>query len=493
MEELLYNDFLQFYSGLDFIKIKGWTDYDNLDGLLLSPSQLFTDQNITSRQTATISGRNTTIETITSNNGAFELSRITITSNPITIPIYNTTFNKNTNRIEKSSKTPGVDTYNTLIRYTINWSKLAQNLIFFNTNDSITEIKGDYLFTDSIKINDEPYFIQNFYFSTPISLRNYTSFTNVYSLNTTNTTLNEDRFSYCDSQYIGTEKFDRTSIVNPNNNITKENIESDINNIISRNVVYNSGYIGNSPKQDIGNTLDRIKDNSLRNFYTYGNNYNYLSADYKDFYNVENTENDQPYWYSTFKNWNTWDVGADRTVPLRNIAVGIDLNDTTFNSFYEAWDNLGDFNTINPFNNTITFNIKNKITPPNGQIQAMYCWTHPKEFRETTDWAYFFKVPYNYMLDYNGKETTGEQIFTHDIITSNYVIYDNSQFNPSINFTLVKNINLNVNAYDPNAYQQLETILDNIPYINLIGGSTTLLVLGILSLALILKIGHILK
>lgn len=486
MEELLYNDFLLFYSGYDFLKVKGWTNYDNFDSLLFTPTQLFTEQNITSQQTVTISGRTTNIDTITSNNGAFELSRITITSNPITIPTYSTKYDTTLNRILKSSTTPSVKAFNTLIRYTINWSKLAQNILFFNTSDTLTEIKGDFLFTDTIRVNGENYYIQNFYFTTPISIRNYTSFSNVYSLFNQGTGINEDRFSYCDSQFIGTERYDLVSIVNPNNEVTKENVETDINNIISRNVVYNSGYLNNSPKAPGVNTLDKIKLNSLRNFYTYGNNPNFLNGISKDFYSIEVDGSDQPYWHSTFKNWYNWTIGADRTVPLRYIGLGYGLNDINFNSFYEAWDNIGHYS-----DKTTTDMIKNGEKATGDKIYAMNYWTKPEDALNRYQ-KYTVQIPYNYMLDLDGTNTT--TIHTdHEIITSNYIIYTNSDFNPGIHFDVVDSTKVNVNAYDPEAYQQLETILNNIPYINLIGGSTTLLVLGILSLSLILKIGHILK
>ena len=160
------------------------------------------------------------------------------------------------------------------------------HFMFFNTSDSINELKGDYLFTDTITINNENYFICNFRINTPISLRNFTAFSNVYSLFPDAIAINEDRFSYCDSQLIGTERYDLMSIVNPNNEVNRENIESDINNIISRNVVYNTGYLQNTPKTTVPGILDQIKDLSLRNFYTYGNNPIYLSEPYKDFYNI---------------------------------------------------------------------------------------------------------------------------------------------------------------------------------------------------------------
>lgn len=485
MEEYLYSNLLTFYNGIDTIKVKGWTDYDNLTSLIYTPTQLFTETNITSKQTITLSGRSSKIETITSKNGAFEFSRITLTSNPITIPTYSTKFDTTNNRIVKTGTNYINKSFNTLIRYTINWSKLAQNIMFFNTSDSITELKGDYLFTDTMTINDEIYFISNFTINTPISLRNFTAFSNVYSLFPDAIAINEDRFSYCDSQFIGTERYDLMSIVNPNNEVNRNNIESDINNIISRNVVYNTGYLQNTPKTTVASRLDQIKDLSLRNFYTYGNNPIYLSEQYKDFYNIETTGNDQPHWNSTFKNWYDWTIGADRTLPLRNIGIGTQLNDVNFNSFYEAWENIGPIS-----DKTTSDMIYNGESPTQEKIFAIKYWTNPEQAYKSSN--ILVQIPYNYMLDLEGTNITTMHV-GHDIITSNYVMYNNSDFHPSITFNSVNNTNVNINAYDPNEYQALETILNNIPYINLIGGSTTLLVLGVLSLALILKVGHIIK
>lgn len=485
MEEYLYNNLLSFYSGIDTITVKGWTGYNNFKPLGFQVDDFFAENNLTSHQTITISGRSTDVKTITSKNGAFEWSLMTITSNPITIPTYITTFDTLNNRILKSSNNSNNIMYNVFLRYTINWSKLAQNIIFFNTSDNLTNIKGDYLFTDYLTIDNESYYVSNFFISATPRSTNISAFSNVYSLFPNGTGINEDRFSYCDSQFIGTERYDLTSIVNYNNEVNRENVETDINNIISRNAVFNYAYLDDAPK-NTGIVLDLIKESSLRNFYSFGNNYTFLSGMYKDFYNIEPTGSDQPHWHSTFKNWTEWTIGADRTAPLRNIAIGTGLNDITFNSFYEAWDNIG--GSLDRTTKELILN-GNSATPD--KISAINFWTNPNEYYKPT--IGILKFPYNYMLDLETTNISSMHI-GHEIITSNYCMFNNSaQSKPLIVLNKVDSNKLNVNAYDPEAYEQLETVLNNIPYINLIGGSTTLLVLGILSLSLILKIGHILK
>lgn len=487
MEEYLYNNLLAFYSGIETVKVRGWTNYDNLTPIGFSINNFFSDDNLTSEQNITISGRSTNIKTITSNNGAFEWSLITITSNPITLPTFTTSFNEANNRIVKSSGTTSTnETYNTFLRYTVNWSKLAQNIIFFNTSDNLTELKGDYLFCDTINFNGNTYYISHFILQCTVSSRSSACFTNVYSLFPEAIAINEDRFSYCDSQFIGTEKYDLMSIVNPNNEVNRENIESDINNVISRNAVYSYGYLENAPKNSFPSLIDGIKQNSLRNFYSFGNNYTFLSTEYKDFYNIQTTGSDQPHWYSTFKNWYDWTIGADRILPLRNIGMGTQLNDVNYNSFYDAWENIGPKS-----DKTTSDMIYNGESPTREKIFAINYWTNPEQDYNSPDM--FVQIPYNYMLNLTGSNVTTMHV-GHEIITSNYCFYNNaSQSLPRIVFNKVDNSKINVNAYDPNAYQQLESVLNNIPYINLIGGSTTLLVLGVLSLSLILKIGHILK
>lgn len=494
MKELLYNNLLTYYSGIEAVKVKGWTNYENFTALNFTIDNFFSDTNLTSNQNITIGGRSSNVKTITSNNGAFEWSLITITSNPISIPTYTTTFDTTLNRIVKSQgTTPTNFSYTTFLRYTINWSKLAQNIIFFNKSDNISKLKGDYLFCDTINLNDNVYYISNFFISCNNSNRSNASFSNVYSLFPNGKGINEDRFSYCDSQFIGTERYDLTSIVNPNNEVNKENVENDINNIISRNAVYNYSYLDDAPRNKITNILDAIKENSLRNFYTFGNNYSYLSGVYKDFYEIETTGSDQPHWHSTFKNWNRWTIGADRTLPLRNIGIGIGLDEKNYNSFYEAWEYIG-----HPNGYTTSEAIEKGTSPLPEKIEAISVWTKPNEYEGRPNISSYnvdFQVPFNYMLDMDGNSTTTIHL-GHEIITSNYCFYSPTSFassTPRIIINKVDNTKINVNAFDPNAYQQLETVLNNIPYINLIGGSTTLLVLGILSLALILKVGHILK
>ena len=493
MEEYLYNNLLTFYSGIDGLKVKGWTNFENFEPISFDIDSFFANENLTSQQIITLSGRTTDVKTITSNNGAFELSLMTITSNPIIIPTYTTKFDKATNRILKTTQTATNTTYNTFLRYTINWSKLAQNILFFNTSDNLNEIKGDYLFCDTLKINNQLYYVSNYYVSCPILPNgNNMSFSNVYSLFPAGTGINEDRFSYCDSQFIGTERYELTSIVNPNNEITRENIETDINNIISRNSVYNYSYLLNTPRTS-GNIIDLIKNSSLRNFYSYGNNYAYLTDQYKDFYNIETIGTDQPHWFSTFKNWMDWTIGADRTAPLRNIGIGKGLDDITFNSFYEAWEHIGDNSDI-----TTCQSILEGKSPSYSKTKAINFWTNPSKYKEMyplqINWDDIeVQVPFNYMLDIEGTNTTTLKV-GHEIITSNYCFYSNGNIRkPTIYLNKVDNTKLNINAYDPDAYQQLESVLDNIPYISLIGGSTTLLILGILSLSLIMKVGHIIK
>lgn len=493
MENYSYNNLLSFYSGIEGIKVKGWTNLNNFKPLGFKINDFFVDSNLTSKQLITLSGRSTEVKTITSNNGAFEWSLITITSNPVTIPTYITTFDTLNNRILKSSNTSNNIMYNVFLRYTINWSKLAQNIIFFNTSDVLSNLTGDYLFCDTLKLNNELYYVSNFFISGTTSSKSTSSFSNVYSLFPNGTGINEDRFSYCDSQLIGTERYNLTSIVNPNNEVTRENVESDINNIISRNAVFSYAYLDDAPRQT-GIVIDLIKDTSLRNFYTFGNNYSYLSGMYKDFYEIETTGSDQPHWYSTFKNWNDWTIGADRTAPLRNIAIGRGLDDITFNSFYDAWEHIGANSDI-----TTSQAILEGKSPSYYKARAITFWTKPNDFydiygyKETEPGVLAFNVPYNYMLDIDGTNTTTLHA-GHEIITSNYCVFNSSsQSQPLIVLNKVDNNKLNINSYDPDAYQQLEAVLDNIPYINLIGGSTSLLVLGILSLALIMKVGHIIK
>ncbi|MBO8462133.1 MAG: hypothetical protein IAA85_05425 [Firmicutes bacterium] len=486
MEEYSYNNLLSFYSGIDTITVKGWTNLNNFKPFGFQVEDFFSDNNLTSQQTITLSGRSTNVKTVTSDNGAFEWSLITITSNPVTIPTYTTTFDTINNRILKRQGTSTInETYNNFLRYSVNWSKLAQNIIFFNTSDNIVNIKGDYLFCDTLTINSNKYYVSHFFISSQPRDTNKCAFSNVYSLFPTGTGINEDRFSYCDSQFIGTKRYDMTSIVNPNNDITKENVESDINNIISRNAVYNYSYLSDAPRKT-GIPFDLIKDSTLRNFYTFGNNYVYLSGRYKDFYNIEPTGSDQPHWHSTFKNWFDWTIGADRTTPLRNIAIGTGLDDITFNNFYEAWDNIG-----GSLDKTTKELILNGESPYPDKISAINFWTNPIDYNKPT--INMLKIPYNYMLDLETNNISSLHV-GHEIITSNYCLFNSSNsFKPIIVINKVDSNKLNVNAYNPEAYEQLETVLNNIPYINLIGGSTTLLVLGILSLALIMKIGHILK